>query len=115
MNAARKLILVAASVPLFAAPAVSFANEAAAMDACVNAFVSANLPKEQKIHSKILDQTHSPLDIHARYYKIVLSAKGVESGKQVATGTCIVKQDGTLVSVNGKAAPSAALATLTSR
>lgn len=117
MNVARKLILISASLPLLA-PAVGAANEAAAFDACVDAFVSANLPKEQKVHLKKLDTTRSPVSIHGRAYKISLSAKGVESGKQLATATCVVERDGTVIALNGKAiAPglSDSKVTLTSR
>jgi len=110
MNATRKLILIAASAPLFAAPAISFAGEAEAMNACVNAFVSANLPKEQKVRLKTVDSARGPMDRHARYYTIAMSARGVESGKQFAEGTCVVKSDGTLVMLNGKAVTSTELA-----
>jgi hypothetical protein len=115
MNAARKLILIAASAPLFAAPAISFAGEAEAMTACVNAFVSANLPKEQKVRVRTVDSVRGPMDIHARSYKINLTAKGAESGKEFAAGTCVVKTDGTLVMLNGKAVTSTELAALTGR
>jgi len=115
MNAARKLILIAVSAPLFAAPAVSFASEADAMTACVNAFVSANLPKEQKFSVRTVDLVRTPMDIHTRAYTINLTAKGVESGKQFAAGTCVVKSDGTLVVLNGKSVTGTELAALTGR
>jgi len=115
MNAARKLILISASLPLFAAPAASFADEAAAMNACVDAFVAANLPKEQKVHVKTLQPARSPVDIHTRYYRIAVTAKGVESGKRLASATCVAKADGTLVTINGVAPVASSLATLTSR
>jgi hypothetical protein len=115
MNAARKLILVTASLPLFAAPAISHADAAAAMNACVNAFASANLPKEQKVRLKTLSPDRSPWDVHARYYRITLSAKGAESGKEIATGSCIMKFDGTVVAVNGKTTATPELAALNSR
>lgn len=115
MNAARKLILICASLPLFAAPTASFADETAAMNACVDAFVATNLPKEQKVRLKALQPEISPVDLHARYYKISMTAKGVESGKRLASATCVVKADGTLVTLNGKAPVASSLATLTSR
>jgi hypothetical protein len=115
MTTARKLILISASLPLFAAPAVSFADQDTALEACYNAFVTANIPKEQKTHLRAIDPVRSPLDVHSRFFKITLSAQGMESGKQLAKATCIVKYDGTLISLNGKPAPTGELATLTSR
>ncbi|MET0497479.1 MAG: hypothetical protein ABW106_04295 [Steroidobacteraceae bacterium] len=116
MNTARKLILLSATLPFFAAPAVSFADEAAAMNACVNAFVSTNLPKEHKVRATKLLSARSPIDAQSHSYRITLTAKGVESGKQIAKGTCIVGRNGTVIAFDGKPVSiTLADATLTSR
>ena len=116
MNTARKLILLSVTAPLFAAPAVSFADEAAAMNACVNAFVNTSLPKEQKVRSTKLLTPRTPADLNSHTYRINLTANGVASGKQFAKSTCIVARDGTVISLDGKPVTIAlAEATLTSR
>ena len=102
MNTARKLFLISASLPLFAAPAASFADEAAAMNACVNAFVGTGLPKEQKVRVKMLDPARSPIDIPARTYTVRLATRVAQSGKQLASATCVVERDGTVIALNGK-------------
>jgi len=99
---AKTLSIAAATVAL----AVPFATQAhnydAAMDACINAFVSENLPKEQRVKVQKEEVADSPLSIHSRAYKIVVSAKGVESGKYLARGTCVVDRSGAVIALNGK-------------
>ncbi len=72
------------------------------MDSCINAFVASSLPKEQPVKIKKEDGVSSPLSVHSRAYKIVVSAKGVESGKYLARGTCIVDRSGSVIALNGK-------------
>jgi len=116
MNTARKLLLLSASLPLFAAPAASFADEAAAMNACVNAFVKTSLPKEQRVSSTTLVSPRTPATAYSRSYSISLTAKGVDSGKQLAKATCVVGRNGRVISLDGKpVAITLADATLTSR
>jgi len=79
-----KLNLIAATLALAAPFATQAHNYDAAMDSCINAFVASSLPKEQPVKIKKEDSVSSPISIHARAYKIVVSAKGVESGKYVA-------------------------------
>jgi hypothetical protein len=108
MNKLSKSLSIAAATVMLAVPFVSqAANDDAAMDACINAFVSQNLPKEQPVkavHKQ--DVAASPISIHARAYKIVVSATGVESGKRLARGTCIVNRSGEVIALNGKALPT---------
>lgn len=96
-----KSLSIAAATLLLAAPFTSQANSDEAMDACINAFVAANLPKEQSVRVRKEEVAASPISVHARSYKIVVSAKGVESGKNLARGSCIVDR-GAVVSLNGK-------------
>jgi hypothetical protein len=98
-----KSFAIAAVTLLAAMPFASQAhNYDAAMDSCISAFVSANLPKEQPVKVRKEETANSPLNIHSRGYKIVVSAKGVESGKYLARGTCTVDRSGAVIALNGK-------------
>lgn len=103
MNKLTKSLSIAAATVLLAAPFTSQAgNDDAAMDACINAFVAANLPKEQPVTVRKEEMAASPISVHGRGYKIILSATGVESGKRLARGTCLVNRDGQVIALNGK-------------
>jgi hypothetical protein len=103
MNKLSKSLSIAAATVLLAAPFTSHAGaDDVAMDACINAFVSANLPKEQPVTVRKEEVAASPISIHARAYKIVVSATGVESGKRLARGTCIVNRSGEVIALDGK-------------
>jgi hypothetical protein len=113
----RKTLLVAL-LPLFAAPLVTQADTVgahsdAAMDACVNAFVSSSLEKERPYTVQKSESAASPLDQHARAYRIALTATGKTSGKKVAKATCVVDRSGVVLSLNGKPYSSTALAQTT--
>ncbi|GFE78245.1 hypothetical protein GCM10011487_02450 [Steroidobacter agaridevorans] len=103
MNTLSKSLSIAAATVALAVP---FATQAssydAAMDSCINAFVASSLPKEQPVRIKKDAGVNSPLSVHSRAYKIVVSAKGVESGKYFARGTCIVDRSGAVIALNGK-------------
>ena len=103
-----KSLSIAAATLLLAAPFASQATTAddLAMDSCVKAFVAANLPKEQRVRVQKEEIAASPVSIHARSYKIVLSAKGAESGKNLARGTCTIDRSGAVVALNGKPLPT---------
>lgn len=108
--------LVAALLPLFAAVTQAdtiSAHSDAAMDACVNAFVSSSLEKERPYTVQKNESAASPLDQHARAYRIALTATGKTSGKKVAKATCVVDRSGVVLSLNGKPYSSTALAQTT--
>lgn len=98
----KSISLAAATLALAAPFATQAHNYDAAMDSCINAFVASSLPKEQPVKIKKEDTVSSPLSIHSRGYKIVVSAKGVESGKYLARGTCTVDRSGAVIALNGK-------------
>jgi len=102
MNAVSRTCTVIVSALLFAAPVLSHANEDAAMNACVKAFVSSSLEKERPFTVKTEESVNSALDQHARAYRIALKATGKNSGKQVAKATCVVDRSGVVLSLNGK-------------
>jgi hypothetical protein len=103
-NSLAKPLSIAAATLLLAAPLTSQAdNHDAAMDSCINVIVaSANLPKEQRVTVRKEDAAATPLSVHARSYKIVVNAKGAESGKYFARGTCTVDRSGAVIALNGK-------------
>lgn len=108
MNKLSKSLSIVAATVMLAAPFTSqAANDDAAMDACINAFLSQNLPKEQPVKEVRKEEVAaSPISIHARAYKIVVSATGVESGKRIARGTCTVSRSGEVIALDGKALPT---------
>ena len=102
-----KSLSLAAATLLLAVPFTSQASDYdAAMDSCINAFVASNLPKEQPVTVRKEVAVSSPIAVHARAYKIVVSAKGKESGKYLARGTCVVNRAGEVVALNGKPLPT---------
>mgnify|MGYP003576332547 CR=1 FL=1 len=103
MNTLSKSLSIAAATVALAAPFATQAhNYDAAMDSCINAFVASSVPKEHPVKVKKEDGINSPLSVHSRAYKIVVTAKGVKSGKYLARGTCIVDRSGAVVALNGK-------------
>jgi hypothetical protein len=103
MNKLTKTLSIATATVMLAVPFTSQAgNDDAAMDACINAFVASNLPKEQPVKVRKEEASVSPISVHARAYKIVVNATGVESGKRLARGTCIVNRSGEVIALNGK-------------
>ncbi len=103
MNKLSKTVSIAVATAALAASFTSQANNHdAAMDSCINAFVSSNLPKEQPVTVRKQGAVDSPITMHSRAYKIMVSAKGVKSGKYLARGTCIVDRSGQVVAFDGK-------------
>jgi hypothetical protein len=108
--------LCVALLPLFAAATQADtvgAHSDAAMDACINAFVSSSLEKERPYTVQKTESAASPLDLQARAYRIALTATGKTSGKKVAKATCVVDRSGVVLSLNGKPYSSTALAQTT--
>ena len=98
-----KAVSIAVATVALAAPFASQAgNYDAAMDSCINAFVAANLPKGHPVTIQKEEAATSPIGFHSRSYKIMVSAKGMASGKYLARGTCIVDRTGQVVAMNGK-------------
>lgn len=99
-----KSLSIAAATLALAAPVASQAhNYDAAMDSCIKAFVASSVPQGHKVTVRKEDVAASPINIHARGYRIIVSAKGAESGKYFARGSCVVDRNGAVVALNGKA------------
>ena len=109
----RPILAVATTLALLGSPLASRADaQDQAMDACVQAFVAANLPKEQPV---VVDKQNSaigPLDAQSRTYRIVLVATGKTSGRQIAKTVCVASRAGAVISLNGRRPPQLAQATV---
>jgi hypothetical protein len=106
-------ILAVATLALLGSPLASRADTfGLAMDACVQAFVAANLPKEQPV---VVDKTSlvsSPLDGQSSTHRIVLIATGKTSGRQIAKSVCVANRAGKVIEMNGRRPPQLAAATV---
>ena len=104
----RPILAVTTTLALLVSPLASRADAVdQAMDACVQAFVAANLPKEQPV---IVDKENfavGPLDAQSRTYRIVLIATGKTSGRQIAKNDCIANRAGEVITLNGRRPPPA--------
>lgn len=103
LRRASRPILVVATLALLGSPLASRADAAAqAMDACVQAFVAAYLPKEQPVVVDKQNLVSGPLDAHTRTYRVVLIATGTTSGRQIAKSTCVAGRNGEVIALNGR-------------
>lgn len=97
---------IAAATLLLAMPVASQAHDYdAAMDACIKAFVAAKVPQGHPVTVRKEESATSPVGLDAVGYKIIVSAKGVESGKYIARGTCVVDRSGEVIAVDGRKLP----------
>lgn len=102
-----KSISIATATLLLAAPFAGQAHDYnQAMDSCISAFVASSTIKEHPLTVRKEDTAITPIGTHARSYKIVISAKGVESGKYLARGSCTVNRKGAVIALNGKPLPT---------
>jgi hypothetical protein len=103
-----RVALASLLLSVLAAPAVSLADSASAMDACVQAFLSSEVAKDRKVVvEKQFESVPRPLALSGTY-KIEVLATGRESGKEVARIVCHADNKGTIVALNGK--PTSAIA-----
>jgi len=111
LHRASRATLAVATLALLASPLASRADAVEkAMDACVQAFVAASLPKEQRV---VVDKTSAaigPMDAQSRTYRIVLKATGTTSGREIAKGVCVANRDGEVIALNGRRPPRLAQA-----
>jgi hypothetical protein len=109
----RKSILAVTTLALLGSPLASYADAAdQALDACVQAFVAAKLPKGQPVVVDKRNSASGPLDIQTRTYRIVLTATGTSSGRQVAKSTCVANRAGQVIALNGRRPPQPTAATV---
>jgi len=99
----RPTLAVATTLALLGSPLASRADAVTqAMDACVQAFVAANLPKEQRFVVDKENVALGPLDAQSRTYRIVLIATGKTSGRQIAKNVCVANRAGEVIALNGR-------------
>jgi hypothetical protein len=105
----RPILAATTTLALLASPLASRADALAqAMDACVQAFVAANLPKEQPVVVDTANFAMGPLDAQSRTYRIVLIATGKTSGRQIAKNLCVANRAGEVIALNGRRPPQLA-------
>jgi hypothetical protein len=92
---------VTAALGLLAA-SLTHADSDAAVDACVKAFIAANIPAQHPVTVQTIDAAPGERDDGLRPYKIVLTATGLRSGDRLAIGTCMVDRRGEAISLNGR-------------
>src|SRR5262245_47481199 len=102
MRIPHRFLSVATTVALLALPAASRADADAAMDACVQAFVDATVPKDHPVTVRRIEKAESPLTAHDRAYRIVLMATGAKSGKSFGRATCTTDRNGQVVAMTGR-------------
>jgi hypothetical protein len=102
LRRASRHILAVATLALLGSPLASRADVAEqAMDACVQAFIAAHLPKEQPVVIDKRNVANLRPDTH-RNYRVELIATGRTSGRQIAKGSCVANRDGEVIALNGK-------------
>jgi hypothetical protein len=111
LHRASRATLAVATLALLGSPLASRADAVEqAMDACVQAFVAASLPKEQRVVVDKLNSAIGPMDAQSRKYRIVLKATGSTSGREIAKGVCVANRDGEVIALNGRRPPRLAAA-----
>ena len=105
----RPILAATTTLALLASPLASRADAVTqAMDACVQAFVAANLPKEQRVIVDTENFAISPLDAQSHTYRIVLIATSKTSGRQIAKNVCVANRAGAVIALNGRRPPQLA-------
>jgi hypothetical protein len=81
---------------------VSHAGSSEAVDACVKAFVAANIPAAHPVNIDRSTIEATPTDPLARRYVVTLTARGATSGKEFAKVSCHASKDGTIIALDGR-------------
>jgi len=100
MQIRTKPLLIAAAMPLFAAPMLAQASPSAAMEACVKAVLSSEVAKDRKVIVR-KGSIAGPIALSGTY-QIEVVAKGRESGTQFARVMCHTDSRGMIVALNGQ-------------
>jgi hypothetical protein len=109
-----RLSRIAVAALVLAAPVSSFAGaNDAALDACVQTFLSSDLAKDRKVTVRKLDEAVPRPIALSGLYKVEVIATGRETGKRLARVVCHADSKGTIVAVNGH--PTSAVASVAAR
>jgi hypothetical protein len=107
----KPLTTVFSAMILLAAPFGASADDDAVMDVCVKAFIAETLSKEQPVRIVTFDARERSPDARRGSYKILLTATGSTSGKQLAKGSCTVERDRAAIWISGKRMPISLVST----
>lgn len=111
MNVFRRTQLVTALLPLLAMPALVHAESAdPKMDACIQAFVNANLEKDRPVIVRKITSFGIAVDPNAPQQTIHLNARLKDSGTRIAQATCVIDGDEMVLTTNGKPAQTTKVA-----
>jgi hypothetical protein len=106
LRRASRPLLAVATLALLGSPLASRADAVdQAMDACVQAFVAASLPKGQRVLVDKENSAPGPLDARSRTYRIVMTATGNTSGREIAKSVCVANRKGEVIALNGRRPP----------
>jgi hypothetical protein len=101
----KPLTTVCSAMILLVAPLGVRADDNAAMDACVKAFIAETLSKDQPTRIVTFDARERSPEARRASYRILLTATGSTSGKQLAKGSCTVERDRAAIWISGKRLP----------
>jgi hypothetical protein len=105
MNAIRSAQIVTALLPLLALPTlVQAARPDPKMDACIKAFVASNIEKDRPVTIRRIASFDTPFYLGEREQTIRLNARTKDSGKRIATATCVINGDEIVLNMDGKPA-----------
>lgn len=93
----RQVLLAIGSAVLLASPLATQARDKVGMDACIDAFVTEQIPSGHPL--KIVKRDSSDRFISPPVSKIEISAKGRRSGESYGAATCVVNRKGELVAM----------------
>jgi hypothetical protein len=97
----RKLLLVTAIVVSTAVPAISVADDTAALNTCMKKFVDTNLVKGQPVRLRAPRTMAPPASrVGTGHSEFVITAKGSDSGRLLAKSYCTVDANGLVIAMN---------------
>jgi hypothetical protein len=94
----RQVLLAIGSAVLMATPLMTQAKSEIGMDACLNAFVSEEIPEGHPVKIVKLDSVSGWMS--PRNSTIEITAKGRRSGDSYGAATCVVNRKGELVAMH---------------
>jgi hypothetical protein len=101
----RKLLLVSAIVASTVVPAISIADDTAALNACIKTFVDKNLAKGQPVRVRTLP-TLIPSTSQTGPSEFVITGKYSDSGRLLARRYCTVDAKGRVIAMSDSPQPA---------
>lgn len=94
----RQVLLAIGSTALMATPLLTQAKSEIGMDACINAFVSEEIPEGHPL--KIVKRDSTSRWAFPKDSTIEITAKGRRTGESYGAATCVVNRKGELVAMH---------------